>query len=380
MYYVTVRQSPMYKQMSLEDFLFNTTASTATINANTANTRTYAVQSISGKFLKTVDVDVLVTKLAWFNSITKELHSKDRQDLYHSFCIPKKSGGLRQIDEPNEELMSALRMLKDIFENDFGALYHTSAFAYVRDRCTIDAVKKHQDNESKWFGKYDLSNFFGSTTKEFVMHQLEMIFPFCEVLKREDGRRELETAIDLAFLNGGLPQGTPLSPTLTNIIMIPVDYKLYNTLRNYNNQTFVYTRYADDFIISSRYSFSFKEIENLIKSTLEEFGAGFSINSKKTRYGSSAGSNWNLGVMLNKDNEITIGHKKKKQFQAMVASYIMDSKNGKSWDINDVQRLEGLRNYYHSVEPERIDEIIEHANEKFGVNFRKLIADNLKVA
>lgn len=273
--------------------------------------------------------------------------------------------------------MNALRQLKSILEDDFGALYHTSAFAYVKKRCTVDAVKKHQANESRWFGKYDLSNFFGSTTLDFVMKMLSMIFPFSEIMKDSLGRSELEKALSLAFLNGGLPQGTPLSPTLTNIMMIPIDYKLTNTLRDYNRQRFVYTRYADDFIISSRYDFDFKKIEELIVETIKKFDAPFTIKASKTRYGSSSGANWNLGVMLNSKNEITVGHKKKRQFQAMLSSYVMDSKNGIRWDISDIQAMEGYRNYYRSVEKNTIDTMVKHVGEKFGVDIVSMIKKDL---
>ena len=53
----------------------------------------------------------------------------------------------------------ALRTLKAILETDFGALHHTSAFAYVKGRCTLDAARKHQQNESRWFLHTDFSNF-----------------------------------------------------------------------------------------------------------------------------------------------------------------------------------------------------------------------------
>ena len=379
MFYITVMQPPMYRQMTLEEFLFEVdTKPQAMINPNLTNTRTYEVERISEKFLGRFDVAKLVTKLSQFNASTEELRAKPRHDLYRTFHIPKKSGGLRKIDAPEPELMDALRRLKTIFEVDFKALYHTSAFSYIKRRGTLDAVKRHQANESKWFGKYDLSNFFGSTTIEFVMKMLGMVFPFSEVVKSTVGERELRKAIELAFLDGGLPQGTPISPLITNIMMIPVDYKLANGFRDFNHQRFVYTRYADDFLVSSKYTFSFREVEKFIVDTLKSFDAPFTIKSEKTRYGSSAGSNWNLGVMLNKDNEITVGHKKKRQFQAMLASYIMDKKNGKDWDKSDVQTMEGYRNYYRMIEGDTIDKIIAHIGEKFGVDVVQLIKDDLR--
>ena len=365
--------------MTLEEFLFEVdTKPQAIINPNLTNTRTYEVERINEKFLERFDIAKLVTKLSQFNCSTEELRQKPRKDLYHTFHIPKKSGGLRKIDAPNPELMDALRRLKTIFEEDFKALYHTSAFAYVKHRSTVDAVKRHQANESRWFGKYDLSNFFGSTTIDFAMKMLGMVFPFSEVIKFAVGERELRKAIELAFLDGGLPQGTPISPLITNIMMIPVDYKLANGFRDFNHQRFVYTRYADDFLVSSKYTFSFREVENFIVDILKSFDAPFTIKSEKTRYGSSAGSNWNLGVMLNKDNEITVGHKKKRQFQAMLASYVMDKKNGKEWDKSDVQTMEGYRNYYRMIEGDNIDKMVAHIGEKFGVDIVRLIKYDLR--
>ena len=284
----------------------------------------------------------------------------------------------RRIDAPKEELKGALYQLKAIFEEMFGALYHTSAFAYVKNRSTLDALKRHQANESKWFGKYDLSNFFGSMTVDFIMKMFSMIFPFSEVVKYQSGKAELEKALSLCSLREVLPQGTPISPTITNIMMIPVDHKLSNTLRNFNGQSFVYTRYADDFLISSKYNFKFKDVEQLLVDTLAEFDAPFTIKSEKTRYGSSAGSNWNLGVMLNKDNKITVGYKKKRQFQAMLSSYVMDRLHGQRWDKSDIQQMEGFRNYYRMVEGETIDKIIEHIGQKFDVDIVQLIKEDLR--
>lgn len=380
MIYYTIKLPKMYHQMTFEDFLQNKKGRSV-INGKETATRTYEVCGNSYDKLKEkfVNIDYLIELLRRYNETYKRIRTEvPRNELYRSFKIPKKSGGLRQIDAPNSELMGALKHLKAIFEEDFGVLYHTNAYAYIKNRSTIDAVKRHQYNESKWFGKYDLSNFFGSTTPEFLISMMSMIFPFSEIVKNPEGKMELKNAIDLAFLNGGLPQGTPISPLLTNLMMIPVDYILTKELRDHNKQSFVYTRYADDFLISSQYNFNFREIEKLIVDTLAGFGAPFSLNSKKTRYGSSAGSNWNLGVMLNKDNQITVGYKKKKEFQAMLSAYIKDKQNGIAWDLGDVQTMEGYRNYYHMVEGETIDKIVQHINEKFSVNVLDMIKEDLR--
>lgn len=378
MVYITVMQSPIYHQMTLEEFLFQNFQAQTILNTNVSNTRTYAYETVSEHFTSRIDTDALIRKLVRFNDQTEALRAQERSTLYETFHIPKKSGGLRRIDAPKPELMNALRNLKTIFEEDFHALYHTSAFAYVKNRCTVDAVKRHQKNNSKWFGKLDLHDFFGSTTLDYVIKMFSMVFPFSEIVKFPNGEAELRKALDLAFLNGGLPQGTPLSPLITNVMMIPVDYKLANAFRDFDKQRFIYTRHADDFIISSKVDFDVHRVEKLVVDTLHEFGAPFTINESKTRYGSSAGRNWNLGVMLNKDNEITVGHKKKRQFQSMLYNYITDKRKGISWPREDVQTMQGLHSYYRMVEPETIDVIVKHTNEKMETDVLRLIKDDLR--
>lgn len=377
MYYIVVKQPPIYHQMTLEEFLFGDNVNTSVVNPNVSNTKTYERVFISDRIKDTIDVQVLIDTLVQFNLATEHLHGKSEEELFHTFYIPKSSGGYRRIDAPQPELMIALRNLKTIFEEVFGALYHTSAFAYVKNRSTIDCVKRHQMNESKWFLKLDLSNFFGSTTPEYVMKMFGMVFPFSEVLEDERGRAEFEKAISLAFLNGGLPQGTPISPLITNIMMIPVDFTLSKMFRNFNRQHYIYTRYADDFLISSQYNFCFRDAENAVKEVLDEFGAPFKLNTKKTRYGSANGQNWNLGIMLNSQNQMTVGSKNKRRFEAALSSFVMDTLNGKRWSLEDTQRLDGYRNYYRMVEGETIDRIVEHIGKKFDVNIVSMIKERL---
>lgn len=380
MVYIVVKQSPMYKQMNIEDLLFGSVCDNLLISKNIGNTKTYCLEELPEKLHRAINKGVLINKLKEFNQSVDHLRTVDRTKLYYSFLIPKKTGGTRRIDAPNPELMDALRSLKTLFETSFGAkvLYHTSAFAYIEGRSTIDAVKRHQANESRWYAKFDLSNFFGNTTMEFTMQQLSMIFPFSEIIKIPEGRVELEKALDLAFLNGGLPQGTPISPLITNIIMIPIDFKLKKALRDFDGKYHVYTRYADDFIISSRYDFNFRDVEKLIADTIVDSGAKFRLKPEKTRYGSTAGRNFNLGLMVTSENRITIGNAKKRQIEMLMRNYAIDVKNGNRWDISDVQVFAGQLSYLRMVEPDVFERIVQHINGKFSIDIMSEIKADLK--
>jgi hypothetical protein len=68
--------------------------------------------------------------------------------------------------------------------------------------------------------------------------------------------------------------------------------------------------------------------------------------------------------MLNKDNQITIGHKKKKHFKAMLDGYVRTKKAGGGWDLHDVQVLSGLISYYRMIEREYIDYVMQQCCNK----------------
>ena len=192
-----------------------------------------------------------------------------------------------------------------------------------------------------------------------------------------NGKHQLQKALSLCFLNNGLPQGTPISPFLTNVMMIAIDLKISNALRNFDNRRFVYTRYADDLLISCKIDFYKDKVQKLVMDTLSEFQAPFGIKPEKTRYGSSAGRNWNLGLMLNSDNEITIGHKRKKQFKAMLDNYMRDRAAGNGWDRHDIQVLGGLISYYRMVEKDYINYLLNQYSMKYGADIDKCIKMDL---
>jgi len=377
-YYVT-QASPRYHQMSLDELWSTEDVPCGMITGNQTNTVTRKANAVPEELRKTVSKRALIGALDGFLNEFRHLYEVDRHSLYHSFRILKKSGGYRQIDAPLPELMTALRVLKDILEKHFRAagLYHTSAFAYVRRRNCVDAVRRHQKNESWWFAKLDFKNFFGSTTKAFVMRMLWMIFPFSEVVTDPHGAEALENALDLAFLDGVLPQGTPLSPMLTNIMMIPIDFALNNGFRDLNKQNFVYTRYADDMLISSRYDFKVRDVEKFVADTVAEFDAPFRLNTEKTRYGSRSGSNWNLGVVLNKDNKISIGYKNLRTFKNTLHNFLRDDKAGVRWDVGDIQHALGLYSYYVMVDPDTMAATVESYKAKTGVDIIKLMKERL---
>ena len=380
-YYITVNREPKMYRITIDDILNGIDESKLVLQKDTRDTTTWKVDEINSCLVRKTDFHSMRVALMEFVARYADLiNTKNKETLYRSFKIPKRSGGLRQIDAPNDELKKALYELKLILEKKFYMTYHTCAFAYVHGRCTIDSVKRHQQNNSRWFLKTDMRHFFPSTTPEFLMKMLCMTFPFCEFVRYDIGNKELlESALSICFLRGGLPQGTPTSPMLTNAMMIPIDHAINKMCHEYAPHL-CYTRYADDILISSQYNFKWSDVQGRVISILEAFNAPFTLHPEKTRYGSSSGRNFNLGLMLNVKNQITIGHEKKKVAKACVFQFMTDYEKGKPWCLEDTQHLAGQLSYYKMVEPEFVALLLGKYTEKFGLDVMEAIKTVLKGA
>lgn len=390
MFYRVVDQKEKSRQLSLDDFL--TGKVIKEVPFDSTGTVTSCAEKISPKYQYEVMQNAvrLNARLEEFNEKYADLIEADKNTLYDSWKIPKKHGGLRKIDAPKEELRNALDELVSILKNDFGCrkMYHTSAFAYMEGRSTVKCARRHASNESKWFARFDIHDFFGSTTLEFVLEMLKHIYPFNILMCYTACRDNLAKALSLGFKNGGLPQGTPLSPIITNIMMIPFDFTVANGLRKFKvekdgrefHQSFVYTRYSDDMYVSSRYDFNPKQIEDYICNALKEQGAPFELNREKTKYNSNQGSvpNWILGVQINAQNDITVGRKRKKNIEAALLTYAKDAQSGIQWELGDLRHMMGELSYIKSVEAGNYKKFMERVNEKAGFNVWKAVNEEIK--
>lgn len=263
----------------------------------------------------------------------------DFNDKYETFCIPKASGGVREITAPLPELKKAQHALLKLFTEKFKYLPHNAAHGFTAKRNPKTALQVHQANKSKWFLKVDIKDFFPSCTETLVMFALNHTFPFCVLTNTE---KQMITAI--ATKDEALPQGSPISPLLANMIMVPFDLALTEYCKEHR---LIYTRYADDIMISSRETFNPGTVITLIQSYLAM--SNFKIKQEKSRYGSSAGRNWNLGLMYNEAGNITVGHQKKKLVKNMVHNFTTKPEEQTQ---ENKHKLLGIVGYCAYIEPE----------------------------
>lgn len=302
----------------------------------------------------------LLTRLIASHPEITTMTKEDIAKCYTKSLIPKKTGGYRTINAPNENLKNIHRSIVSTLQ-EMQILEHDSAYAYIKNRGIYNALQAHQNNQSKWFLKIDLKNFFGSCSEKFIYQQLTQVYPFAVLTSDPEYDTIIKDLIKIACLDGVLPQGNPISPYLTNLIMVPIDYKL-------NKLCPVYTRYSDDMLFSARTKIDLdktvKNITKVLKNT------PLKINQEKTRLGSINGNNWNLGLMLNKDNNITLGHEKKRQFKATIDQFLY---NPDKYSISEKQKLAGIIAYYLHIEGPYIRYIIDKYNKRHNKNLLELL-------
>lgn len=363
--YVTVYKHPKEHELTWDEVFNNIVSRDRTMDdSDRSGTITRLVKSFSGA----LNFREIISAFQNFNE--KYASIDDVTKLYQSFQIPKKTGGFRQIDAPTGTLKMAQRELAEILAKDCHLLYHTAAFAYVPGRNIVAACRCHARAQSNWFLKTDLSGFFPSTTPEFVMRMLNQIYPMSEILKLPEGKEAVEKALSIGFLNGSLPQGSPLSPMLTNIIMIPIDHAIMNYCYKH---CLIYTRYADDMHISGKEKFPYRRVISDLENIFRQFGAPYRIKPEKTHFGSVRGKNWMLGLMLNGQYNVTVGYRNKKTFRAKCANFILDEQSGKPWNKEKTNRLMGLVAYYKMVEESYFSELINRMNKKWNIDFMVML-------
>ena len=361
MFYTYIDKEQWKPKISIYD-VFNNNTTTSQYSIGFTETKTIKTNKFLPYDTYTKYYENKIDKIIELSNKLKNLTPK-----YDLFSIPKKTGGLRHIAAPQPETSLYLNEIKHLLENDLHLLSHNAAFAYVKGRCTKDALLKHVEHGSNFYLKIDLKDFFPSCNADFIFKQLMQLQIMASISRiyGEVIEECYKDIINYCLLDGGLPQGSPVSPLLTNLIMVPLDFYI---TKHCKEKGLCYTRYADDILISGKENFNFNDEVNYLRGLFENH-APFKINEKKTRYGSNKGKNWNLGLMINQKNEITIGYRKKERLRATIFNFFNALTTGNSWDIVDVQALQGTLSYYHKINPQMVENTIKKYEQKFNMDF-----------
>lgn len=229
---------------------------------------------------------------------------------YQTFTIKKKSGVDRTIHAPVKGLKSILRSLNFVFQCVFEP--HEAATGFVMEKSIVDNAKKHVGHH--YVLNLDLKDFFHTFDRNRV--KLGFIYePFNLNGDKEPLAFLLASLCTHPFEIDGeektvLPQGSPTSPTLTNILCKKLDRRLTGLANRFG---VTYTRYADDITFSSPHNiYTDEAFNNELKRIIEE-DQKLVINPKKTRLQKAGYRQEATGLIVN--NKVNVRRRYVKQIR-----------------------------------------------------------------
>lgn len=203
--------------------------------------------------------------------------------FYKEYTIPKRNGGVRIIHEPYPSLKDIQKWIYiNILRNLCKSHVSPVAKAYLPKISIKENAKFHKKQNTVIC--LDISDFFPNINFNHIF----------SIFKSFGYTKQVAVLLsNLCLRNDSLPQGSPTSPFLSNIVLKSTDeclfkYAIDNDLR--------YTRYADDMTFSGE-NVDIKSLLSCVRKTIKK--AGFTLNKSKTKILSQASRQQVTGIVVN---------------------------------------------------------------------------------
>ena len=294
-------------------------------------------------------------------SISYILYKIPKSAKYETFSIRKHNGGTRRIDAPIPMLKGLQKRLAEVL---YQCLHEIEAadgrtnklsHAFRKGQSIITNAKSHRSR--RYVLNFDLENFFPTLNfgrvRGFFMknRHFKLADPVATMLAQ------------IACNDGALPQGSPCSPVLSELLTHFLDMRL---VRLAAKNKCSYTRYADDITFStSQKAFpSALAVESggswtlgrELRSRVED--AGFKINDSKTRMQVRGSRQSVTGLIVNEKVNVPQGYYK--LARAMTYSFLSTgSYEHDGVTETSIQRLEGIINHIYHIRERQIDIAID---------------------
>lgn len=287
-------------------------------------------------------------------------------DNYYRFEIPKKSGGTRQIAAPKTQLKAAQKqILTQILQK---AEISDKSHGFVPSRSVLTSAKTHSTSPDVLIN-IDLENFFPTITfvrvrglfqsfgySGYTASLLAMICTYCE-------RMPLEVKGEMKYIKTSgriLPQGSPASPMITNIICRNMDKRISGLCQKLG---VTYTRYADDMSFSYTGSEDGLAIGSFLNSLTKIIEAeGFHIKQEKTHILRKNNRQYITGIVINSE-EIGVPRKWVKILKASIHNAQTLKESGGSVPNKTIYEISGKIAWLKSVNAKRYEKIIRQGTE-----------------
>lgn len=196
--------------------------------------------------------------------------------------IPKPNGGKRMLGIPSVTDRMIQQAIAQVITPHFEEIFSNNSYGFRPGRSTHDALQKakaHIEAGNEWVIDIDLEKFFDRVNHDMLMARVARVIKDKLVLKLIRKYLKSGTMINgiITISEEGTPQGGPLSPLLSNIMLDDLDKELERRKLNF-------VRYADDiqiYVKSPRAAERVMEgITQFIESKLK-----LKVNREKTQIG-----------------------------------------------------------------------------------------------
>jgi len=158
--------------------------------------------------------------------------------------IPKPDGGIRQLGIPTVVDRLIQQCVLQVLQPDWDPTFHKHSYGFRPNKSAHQAVMRAQSlvqSGRRWCVDVDLEKFFDCVNHDILMDRVEKRVKDKRLVKLI--RRFLKAGImDQGLVvsrDEGTPQGGPLSPLLSNLLLDEVDQEL-------STRGLAFVRYADD--------------------------------------------------------------------------------------------------------------------------------------
>lgn len=226
---------------------------------------------------------------------------------YSEFSIKKKNGGERKIAAPHK----SLKLIQSALNLIFSVIYDPKEYVtgFVPKKSIVDNAKVHVGRNYVY--NIDLENFFPSIELNRIKAVLKLP-PFS--LEGTEREKIAYLIACLACKDGRLPQGSPTSPVLSNIICQKMDRRLRGFAKAFNCK---FTRYADDITFSANKDVFNQAFKIELKRIIED--QNFTINEKKVRLQGRGYKQEVTGLIVNE--KLNVSKKYVREVRAMLNNW-----------------------------------------------------------
>lgn len=158
--------------------------------------------------------------------------------------IAKANGGTRQLGIPTVQDRVIQQAMQQVLREVYEPSFSENSYGYRVGRSAHDAVKaarEHIEAGYEWVVDIDLEKFFDTVNHDRLMARMKQDIGDKRVLKLVNAYLKSGVMINgvVVETEQGTPQGGPLSPLLSNIVLTELDRKL-------EERGHRFVRYADD--------------------------------------------------------------------------------------------------------------------------------------